>query len=114
MRARHTVHIIEVGYCSDHRMQEKCEEKAQQHAQLAAGLRAAGWLVEYEQGVHTVALGHWGAVPKTLDTLLPKFGLRAAAVNAAVDKLGINAVVHADVIRSARINQQWGGRKRGR
>ena len=50
------VHLFEVGYASNYRLDELFEEKKEQHAALVRALTQEGWKVVYPKE-HIVALG---------------------------------------------------------
>ena len=64
----YTVHIIEVGYTSATRYQDKLKEKSDQHAQLYDLLKAEGWNVQYTDN-HRVILGTAGEIFKNTVSL---------------------------------------------
>ena len=63
---RYTIHIIEVGYCSDTKHAEKAREKDAQHKTLVDALLAAGHRVMN----HVVTLGHCGTTLVNTQNLL--------------------------------------------
>ena len=63
---RYTIHIIEVGYCSDTKHAEKAREKDAQHKTLVNALLAAGHRVMN----HVVTLGHCGTTLVNTQNLL--------------------------------------------
>jgi hypothetical protein len=93
-RKQHTVHILEVGYTSDTNHERKKHIKAEQHAQLADLLRAAGWTVCYTTN-EAITLGHGGSIRKDLPTLLRSLGLSAKRADRTCAKLHSHAVTSA-------------------
>jgi ribonuclease HI len=71
---RYTVHIIEVGYTADTNHEAKRHEKLEQHRQLAAALRDAGWNVKYTD-MDAISLGFGGTIRKDLRPLLVSLGV---------------------------------------
>ena len=57
-----SVHIFEVGYCSDIGHAEKETEKRKQHDELNTLLKAAGFKVQYHS---PITLGHTGTIPQS-------------------------------------------------
>ena len=65
-KRRYTVHLIEVGYGSDTRLQDKEHTKLEQHKRLEDLLKAAGWKVNYM----VIPLGTTGGIHNTLTRTL--------------------------------------------
>ena len=83
-KTRYTVYLIEVGYSSDTRLDDKEHTKLEQHQQLAELLRKEGWNVAYK----AIPLGTTGGIHKTIvDTLTNDFKLDTKKVDATCNKL---------------------------
>ena len=95
---RHPLQLVEVGFTSDTRWQDKMQEKRGQHEALVAALRAAGWTVN----AHVVLVGHCGTVYKTGLTALQDMGVSKQNASALLEDLSIHAVVAAHEIGMAR------------
>jgi hypothetical protein len=96
-RTRHTVYIVEFGCCGDLSHTEKVAEKAQQHAQLAARLREAGWNVAY--GPHTIiTLGYAGSIRKQSGDLLRTLGCKDGQAGICMSRLHSLATKYAAAI----------------
>jgi hypothetical protein len=68
-RSLHPIHVVEVGYCSDTRYQDKYLTKSQQHTHFLTDLRKAGWTQVHS---HTLLIGNAGTIYKTMRTFLTK------------------------------------------
>ena len=104
------VHIVEVGYCSDTRMQEKEEEKRKQHARLAAYLTEAGWTV---QPVQPIVLGTTGVVYKPTLAALIQLGLDKVQARDLLKDLHIHGVHTAFNTVCARRQREHGAHSGG-
>lgn len=83
----YTVQIIEVGYGQDSRWRDTLERKQQQHKQLAATLRDAGWVVEE----HVIVLGNAAhCYHHNLETFC-KLGLTKTQAEGLMTKLHIHS-----------------------
>ena len=88
----YTIQLIEVGYCSDTRWQDKLQEKQTQHTELCKELRQAleqaGFVVEE----HIIVLGTAGTVYKHDLKALKALGLTAKHASDLLTKLHIHAI----------------------
>jgi hypothetical protein len=84
----HTVQVVEVGYTSDTRWQQKLLAKREQHAHMIAEMRAAGWRVE----LHVVLVGRAGTVYKTGLRAALTLGMTAMAAKTLLTQLSIQAI----------------------
>ena len=70
---RHTIQVVEVGYCSDTQWRAKVADKLQQHEQLMTALEQAGWQVD--RTPHIIVIGARGAIYNSGREALLKLGL---------------------------------------
>ena len=92
-------HIIEVGYCSDTRVQDKREEKEKQHDRLAEALTAHGWKVTK----HVIPLGNTGIIYTNIRDTLQALGVEDAhRTNKTLAKLNCHAVEYMQHIITKR------------
>ena len=111
-QSKHTVDIIEVGYCSDTRMSAKIAEKREQHEQLRRLLLEAGWK---DARLFIFPLGTLGAIHLSSLPNLETFGLKRTAATKLLTKLSRHAVHTAQgVVRKKRELEQelWGDPRR--
>ena len=94
-KTRYTVYLIEVGYGSDTRLDDKEHTKLEQHRQLAELLHKEGWNVACK----AIPLGTMGGIHKTVaDTLTNDFKLDTRKVDATCNKLHNMAINMAHAI----------------
>ena len=111
-RSAHKVYVIEVGYCSDLNHPDKRAEKLQQHEDLVAALRDAGWDVMYSPDT-VVSLGHTGTVTPHLHALLKTLGCPTQSAHNTCRKLVQHAVHTTTAITALRreiYSHKWPGR----
>ena len=94
----HRVLLVEVGYTSDTRWQEKLEQKEAQHTKLITALRAAKWEVVCQ----VILLGRTGIVYKRDLAALEHMGVNKAAARTLLTKLSVDTVLAAHDIGMAR------------
>ena len=81
---RHTIQVVEVGYCSDTQWRAKVADKLQQHEQLMIALEQAGWQVD--RTPHIIVIGARGAIYHSGREALLKLGLsKTQASNVLID-----------------------------
>ena len=90
--------LIEVGYTSDTKPDDKRQEKWEQHSVSVETLTRLGFKVEYDRDTHCVPLGHGGTVYNSLETLLRKLGVKAGHTNKLMRQLEKHAVQYAHTI----------------
>ena len=101
-KEKHTVYILEVGYCGDTQHDIKAHEKAEQHKRLADLLREEGWHVRYCD-VHAISLGYAGTIRKNLmQCLTQELGMPTSQADALCRALHIHAVESTSHIITAR------------
>jgi ribonuclease HI len=103
--------LIELGYGTDTRLEQKREEKSKQHADLANTLRGLGFTVAYDAAVHCVPLGHGGAVPASLGALMKELGVSATVTSSMCTKLAQHAarMAHAIVVKRRQLENKLTG-----
>ena len=102
--ARHTIHIVEVGYCSDTNHEVKIMAKAQQHKQLVAALREAKHTVH----VHLITLGTTGTIRKDTLNTVRDLGVAGDHAPRLLRKLHVNAIQYVSSITAMRRHMDWG------
>ena len=101
-----SVHIFEVGYCSDIGHAEKETEKRKQHDELNTLLKAAGFKVQYHS---PITLGHTGTIPQSFyNTLRTAFSLDSTNAKRHCSKLAMHAAAWVDKLYTLRQCLQWG------
>ena len=83
----HRVWIIEVGYCSDTRYEDKLRQKREQHRLLEDLLTRRGFKVIYLP----IILGNAGAIYKTTESALLQLGISHKQVQGLLSKLSDHA-----------------------
>ncbi|PNH05907.1 hypothetical protein TSOC_007790 [Tetrabaena socialis] len=84
-RSKHTVYIIEVGYCADTNHAAKTHEKAEQHQLLHNLLTQAGWGKVVYTTQESISLGAAGTVSSQLAPLLSKLGVPFTTARKTMD-----------------------------
>ena len=97
-KCRHPLQLVEVGFTSDTRWQDKMLEKRRQHEALVALLRAVGWTVD----MHVILVRHCGTVYKPGLAALKDLGLSKQCASALLEDPSVHAVVAAHEIGMAR------------
>jgi len=115
-RAMHEIDLIEVGYGSDTRLEDKIQSKAKQHTELQGYLLAAGWK---RVRVHIFPLGTICAMHKSSVPTLVALGVepaQARKVLAAVARASLakaQEIVVQKRIMEAELQQRGGGSTQG-
>ena len=90
LRRTCTIHIVELGYCSDKSHTSCISRKQEQHTALIRDLQSHGWNVQY----HTIILTSSGYILKPLPPAQPPF--QALGIdNKAIKPLLINLHIHS-------------------
>ena len=91
--------IVEGGYCSDTRYEEKLEEKEAQHTALEVALKEYG----YDVTVLPIILGVSGSIYKTTKHALGQLGIEHGPANKLMRKLHEHAIITlGKIVRSRR------------
>lgn len=91
MYVMHTasLHIVEVKYCTE-TFHNYVESRArQQHADLIAALRSAGWRHVH---MHVIPFGYFGGIPISLNTTLITLGIPRMRIRALARSLHVDAI----------------------
>jgi hypothetical protein len=94
-----TIHILELGYCSDASHTSCVTRKLAQHQQLLQALRDSGWKVSY----HVVVITSSGQIFRTVEPSVRALGVPGTHVLPLLRKLHLHSVRSAsDLIRLRR------------
>ena len=94
----YTIHIVEVGYGPDTRIQDTLTRKQKQHERLKAALSEAQWKVEE----HIIVLGHAATTYKSTASALKALGLTHDQATRLMASLHIHATLLLRTIVQAR------------
>ena len=92
-RQRLSIHILEIGFCSDTRWEEKLHKKRQQHTQLTHLLREAGWRVVEP---HILLFGVGGTVFEQTLQSLRSFGVTREDAHKCLLKIHTRSALWVD------------------
>ena len=101
---KQTIHIVEVGYCSDTNHEVKLLAKAQQHQQLAEALRAAG----HDVRMHLITLGTTGTIRQDTLNTVRDLGVEGDHAPRLLMKLHANAIHYVQSITAMRRHMERG------
>ncbi|KAL4858980.1 hypothetical protein ACK3TF_000778 [Chlorella vulgaris] len=110
-KSQYTVQVVEIGYCSDTRWTARVADKLEQHHQLMAALRQAGWNVD--ERPHVIVLGACGATYLSGQQALAQLGLNKKQSSDLLTKLHLNAAGAAHDISLARRRLERTGSRTG-
>ena len=104
LRGRCTVHVVEVGYVveSTASVEDRLRQKCEQHADLCAALRRAGWQL-HNDGPTVLLLGQAGAVFSAWADGLQGLGVSSTAADALMRDLHLHSLRAATAINMRRL-----------
>jgi hypothetical protein len=110
-KSQYYVQVVEIGYCSDTMWTARVADKLQQHHQLMAALRQAGWNVD--ERPHVIVLGACGATYLSGQQALAQLGLNKKQSSDLLTKLHLSAAGAAHDISLARRRLERTGSRTG-
>lgn len=99
-----TLHIIEVGYSADTRVQQKRAEKIRQHELLVADLTRSGWNCL----VHVIVLGVGGSIFRESNQALVELGVSTYELKKLNKALVLNGVIYLQKCYNGRKESEFG------